>query len=81
MDVYYKHDFKDVVLIPIGSFERHGYHLPLTTDCIIVRFFSKLIVEKYGYLLMPAICYSPVSRKYPNIGGEKKHLRMRLGSI
>jgi len=81
MDVYYKHDFKDVVLIPIGSFERHGYHLPLTTDCITARFFSKLIAEKYGYLLMPAICYSPVSGKYPNTGVRKETFERYLRDI
>jgi len=27
----------DAVLVPIGSTEQHGHHMPLDTDCFIAR--------------------------------------------
>jgi creatinine amidohydrolase len=27
----------DTVLIPIGTTEQHGHHMPLDTDCVIAR--------------------------------------------
>ena len=35
----------DAVLIPIGSTEQHGRHLPLDTDCLIARELSRLAAE------------------------------------
>lgn len=36
---------KDVVILPIGSVEQHGPHLPLYTDTIISEGFSNLLSE------------------------------------
>ena len=35
----------DAVLIPIGTTEQHGYHLPLDTDCVIARSLSLRAAE------------------------------------
>src|SRR5204862_3544557 len=35
-----------VVLFPLGSFEQHGHHLPLTTDSDIVTAIARRIEEK-----------------------------------
>jgi creatinine amidohydrolase len=35
----------DAVLIPIGSTEQHGRHMPLDTDCLIARELSRLAAE------------------------------------
>ena len=35
----------DAVLIPIGSTEQHGRHLPLDTDCLIARELCRLAAE------------------------------------
>ena len=35
----------DAVLIPIGSTEQHGRHMPLDTDCVIARSLSTRAAE------------------------------------
>ena len=46
-----------VAIIPIGSIEQHGPHLPISTDSDIVTEVSKRIVEKKGFQLLPTISY------------------------
>lgn len=58
---------KDVVILPIGSVEQHGPHLPLFTDTIISEGFSKLLAEKVSGIVMPAINYGYKSQ--PASGG------------
>ena len=44
-------------LIPVGSIEQHGPHLPVSTDSDIVSEIAKRISEKAGLLLLPTITY------------------------
>ena len=44
-----------VAIIPVGSTEQHGPHLPVSTDSDIVSFIAKKVSEKTGFLLMPTI--------------------------
>jgi len=46
---------KQVAVIPIGSIEQHGPHLPISTDSDIVTEVAKKLSEKKGYLLLPTI--------------------------
>ena len=46
---------KQVAIIPIGSIEQHGPHLPVSTDSDIVTEIAKKLSEKKGYLLLPTI--------------------------
>jgi len=46
---------KQVAVIPVGSIEQHGPHLPVSTDSDIVTEVAKKISEKKGYLLLPTI--------------------------
>ena len=48
---------KQVAVIPVGSIEQHGAHLPISTDSDIVTEIAKKISEKYEYLLLPTINY------------------------
>jgi len=48
---------KQVAVIPVGSIEQHGPHLPISTDSDIVTEVAKKISEKYGYLLLPTLNY------------------------
>jgi len=48
---------KQVAVIPVGSIEQHGPHLPVSTDSDIVTEVSKRISEKNGYLLLPTLNY------------------------
>jgi creatinine amidohydrolase len=48
---------KQVAIIPIGSIEQHGSHLPISTDSDIVSEVAKKLADKKGYLLLPTITY------------------------
>ena len=39
------HEGVDAVLIPIGSTEQHGHHMPLDTDCFIARSLCARVAE------------------------------------
>ena len=45
----------DMVIIPLGSTEQHGKHLPLGTDCYEAVGMSKIISEKTGVLVAPVL--------------------------
>ncbi|MGQ9515481.1 MAG: creatininase family protein, partial [Thermoproteota archaeon] len=49
----------DTAIVPIGSIEQHGPHLPLGTDWMIAEEVAKRVAEKLGNCyLLPAIPYS-----------------------
>jgi creatinine amidohydrolase len=45
------------IIIPIGSLEQHGPHLPVSTDTIIIEYLAKTIAEKIQSLYIPAITF------------------------
>ncbi len=45
------------ILVPVGSIEQHGHHLPLATDSLLGEALSKRLAEKMGKTLV-----SPVLR-------------------
>ena len=45
----------DQVIIPIGSLEQHGEHLPVSTDSIIIEHLAKKVSQKVESLLLPTI--------------------------
>ena len=48
---------KKIAVIPIGSIEQHGPHLPISTDSDIVSEVAKKLADKKGYFLLPTITY------------------------
>ena len=46
-----------VAIIPVGSIEQHGPHLPISTDSDIVTVVAKKISKMKGYLLLPTITF------------------------
>ena len=44
-----------VAVLPVGSFEQHGNHLPLSTDTLVACAIARAIAEQYGLLLLPPI--------------------------
>ena len=48
---------RQVAVIPVGSIEQHGAHLPVSTDSDIVTEIAKRIAEKNRYLLLPTLNY------------------------
>ena len=45
------------IILPFGSTEEHGYHLPLSTDYLVAYEIAKRVAEKNNVLVAPPICY------------------------
>ncbi len=56
-------DFRDrlartqAAIIPVGSLEQHGQHLPVSTDCLIAEHISKEASRKLQYFVFPIVPY------------------------
>ena len=48
---------KAVAIIPVGSTEQHGPHLPVSTDSDIVTEIAKRLSENKKYMLLPTLTY------------------------
>ncbi|WOV93472.1 MAG: creatininase family protein [Candidatus Nitrosoabyssus spongiisocia] len=48
---------KHTALIPIGSIEQHGSHLPVSTDLDIVNAIAKRLATKMKFILLPSVSY------------------------
>jgi len=44
-----------IAVLPVGSFEQHGRHLPLATDTIVACAIAESIAKRYDLMLLPAI--------------------------
>jgi creatinine amidohydrolase len=55
------------LIIPVGSTEQHGYHLPLGVDTVIAENFALRIAEKTGGVVAPTLNYGYKSQ--PSSGG------------
>jgi len=48
---------KPTVIIPVGSIEQHGAHLPITTDSDIITEIASRLGKKCGFIVLPTISY------------------------
>ena len=48
---------KPTIIIPLGSLEQHGAHLPITTDSDIVTEIASRLAKKCGFIVFPTISY------------------------
>src|SRR5215213_387850 len=48
----------DIAVLPVGSFEQHGGHLPLSTDALIACVIARQVAEAYDLLLLPPVTIS-----------------------
>ena len=48
---------KQIAIIPVGSIEQHGPHLPISTDSDIVTEISLQLSDKINGVLLPTINY------------------------
>lgn len=47
-----------VAVLPVGSFEQHGSHLPLISDTVVACAIATAISERYDLLLLPPVTIS-----------------------
>jgi creatinine amidohydrolase len=47
-----------LAVLPIGSFEQHGNHLPLMTDTIVACAVAKAVADEYNLFLLPPLTVS-----------------------
>jgi creatinine amidohydrolase len=57
------------VILPVGSTEQHGYHLPLCTDVVLPESLAQAVGRRLGLLVAPPIAYGYRSRPLSG-GGE-----------
>ena len=69
-DIAWFQERSDIVLIPIGSCEQHGAHLPLGTDTITALEVSRRAAEKAQVPYAPPFWagYSPQHMREPETG-------------
>jgi creatinine amidohydrolase len=52
------HRDASIAVLPIGSFEQHGSHLPLATDTIVATAIADAIASHFGLMLLPPVTIS-----------------------
>ncbi|MDH3312748.1 MAG: creatininase family protein [Nitrosopumilus sp.] len=74
---------EQAVIIPVGSIEQHGSHLPVSTDTDIVTEVAKRISKKNGFLLLPTITYGVSFEHAPffNLSIRESTLRTVLSDL
>jgi len=74
---------KQIAVIPVGSIEQHGPHLPLSTDTDIVTEIAKRISEEKGFLLLPTITHGVSFEHAPffNLSIRESTLRTVLSDL
>ena len=55
------------IIIPVGSLEQHGAHLPITTDSDIVTEVASRLAKKCGFIAFPTISYGLSDEHWPMI--------------
>jgi len=74
---------EQIAVIPVGSMEQHGPHLPVSTYTDIVTEVAKRISEKKGYFLLPTITYGVSFEHAPffNLSIKESTLRTVLSDL
>ena len=74
---------KPTIIIPVGSLEQHGAHLPITTDSDIVTEIASRLAKKCGFIVFPTISYGISHEHEPlfNISIQSRNLRGFLRDI
>ena len=74
---------KQIAIIPVGSIEQHGPHLPISTDSDIVTEISLQLSDKINGVLLPTINYGISDEHFPffNLSIKKSTLSKILEDI
>jgi len=74
---------KPTVIIPVGSIEQHGAHLPISTDSDIVTEIASRLAKKCNFIVFPTISYGVSWEHEPlfNTSLKANNLRKMLDDI
>ena len=74
---------KPTVIIPVGSIEQHGAHLPISTDSDIVTDIASRLAKKCGFVVFPTISYGVSWEHEPlfNLSLKENNLKQMLHDI
>ena len=74
---------KNVAIIPVGSIEQHGPHLPISTDSDIVTEIATRVSDKIDGILLPTVNYGISDEHFPffNLSIKKSTLVRILRDI
>ena len=74
---------KPTIIIPIGSIEQHGAHLPISTDSDIVTEIASRLAKKCGFVVFPTISYGVSWEHEPlfNLSLKENNLKQMLHDI
>ena len=74
---------KNVAIIPVGSIEQHGPHLPISTDSDIVTEIATRVSDKIDGILLPTVNYGISDEHFPffNLSIKKSTLARILRDI
>ena len=74
---------KPTIIIPVGSIEQHGAHLPISTDSDIVTEIASRLAKKCGFIVLPTISYGISWEHEPlfNLSLKENNLRQMLYDI
>ena len=64
---YGKEVGRRIIMLPVGSLEQHGPHLPLNVDVVIPSNFAKMVDEQIEGIVLPPIAYG--YKSHPTSGG------------
>jgi creatinine amidohydrolase len=48
-----------IIILPVGSLEQHGPHLPLNVDVVIPTSLAKMVSEELHAMVLPPIIRTP----------------------
>ena len=74
---------KQIAIIPVGSIEQHGPHLPISTDSDIVTEIALRLSERINGVLLPTITYGISNEHFPffNLSIKKSTLSKILEDL
>ena len=64
------------IIIPVGSIEQHGAHLPITTDSDIVTEIASRLAKKCGFIVFPTVSYGVSEEHSPLFNTSVDLLRL-----
>lgn len=59
----------DIAILPVGSYEQHGPHLPMTSDLLIAEEIARRVGGRLGATVLPALPFS-CSQEHAPFGAD-----------